>query len=195
MEDKIESLLVKIKQLENELRAEIQKKERQFYYKIIREKVRFERDIKRNHKLLVKKIRLYFHEAPWSTILTAPVIWSCLIPTVFMDLMITMYQALCFPVYGIPKVRRRDYIVLDRHYLSYLNGIEKLNCLYCGYFNGLVAYAQEVGARTEQYWCPIKHARKVKFLHNRYPKFFEYGDGEKYREKIEEVRRSFKDIE
>ncbi|MDH3393425.1 MAG: hypothetical protein OEL66_05420, partial [Desulfobulbaceae bacterium] len=103
-------------------------------------------------------------------------------------------QTICFPVYGIPKVKRCDHLVIDRHALRYLNPIEKLNCVYCGYVNGLLSYIQEIAARTEQYWCPIKHARKVAHLHSRYHKFFEYGDAEKYRRELENIRRDFKDV-
>ena len=41
-------------------------------------------------------------------------------------------------------------MVIDRYALSYLNVIEKLNCVYCEYVNGLIAYVQEIAARTEQ---------------------------------------------
>jgi hypothetical protein len=194
MANQIESLMERIKGLENELIQELQKKEQEFYYEVIRKKVRFERGVRKQHRALAQKIRHYLRQSDALTILTAPVIWFCLIPGVFLDLAISGYQAICFPIYRIPKVRRSDYIVLDRRYLSYLNGIEKLNCLYCGYFNGLIAYVQEVIARTEQYWCPIKHARKLKTVHNRYRNFLDYGDAKGYREKIETVRRDFKDL-
>lgn len=194
MANQIESLMERIKDLENQLIQELQIKQNEFFYEVIRKKVRFEREIKRQHQALVKKIPRYMYDASFLTILTAPVIWFCLVPAIFMDLAISVYQAICFPVYGIPKVRRGDYIVLDRHYLSYLNGIEKANCLYCGYFNGLISYVREVVARTEQYWCPIKHARKLKTVHHRYKSFLDYGDARGYREKIEEVRRDFKDL-
>ena len=48
------------------------------------------------------------------------------------NLVFSVYQGVCFPIYGIPKVRRRDYILLDRRHLAYLNWVEKLNCEYCG---------------------------------------------------------------
>ena len=84
--------------------------------------------------------------------------------------------------------------MIDRHHLSYLNGIEKMNCVYCGYFNGLGAYVQEVVARTEQYWCPIKHAKKLKTIHNRYKNFLDFGDAESYLGRAKKVRREFKDL-
>jgi len=194
MANQIESLMERIKDLENELIFELQKKEKEFFYEVIRKKVRFKWEVEKQHKKLVKKIPAYLYDASLSNLLTAPVIWFCLVPGVFLDLAITVYQAICFPVYGIPKVRRSDYVVVDRHSLSYLNGIEKLNCVYCGYFNGLIAYAREVVARTEQYWCPIKHARKLKTVHNRYKNFLDYGDAKGYREKVEDVRKDFKDV-
>ncbi|GJL78935.1 MAG: hypothetical protein NPINA01_19240 [Nitrospinaceae bacterium] len=194
MANQIESLMERIKDLETELTFELQKKQEEFFYEVIRKKVRFEREVRKQHRVLAKKINQYLRESDALTIITAPVIWFCLVPGVFLDLAVSGYQAICFPVYGIPKVRRSDYIVLDRHYLSYLNGIEKANCMYCGYFNGLISYVREVVARTEQYWCPIKHARKLKTVHQRYKHFLDYGDAKGYRENIEEVRRDFKDL-
>jgi hypothetical protein len=79
--------------------------------------------------------------------------------------------------------------------LAYLNPIEKLNCLYCAYANGVFAYTTEIAARTEQYWCPIKHALRMKGVHSRYQHFFDYGDAEGYRRGIEQVRRDFADLE
>ncbi|MCK4618404.1 MAG: hypothetical protein KAT52_00520 [Desulfobacterales bacterium] len=194
MENKLQLLMEKIKKLEKELAEEIQKQEEIFFYKIRGRKVFFEKNVKKKHKAIVKTVSRYLSDAELLNILTAPVIWFCIFPALFMDLVVTFYQAMCFRVYGIPRVKRNKYIVIDRHSLSYLNGIEKLNCAYCGYVNGLIAYVQEVAARTEQYWCPIKHARRTALIHSRYGKFFEYGDGDGYRNKIEEVRRDFDDI-
>ena len=194
MEDKLHDLLEKIRQLEKELLKEIQKKEEEFLYEIRAKKVFFEREIRVRHKLFLKRIHRYLYDARILNILTAPVIWACLFPAVFMDLALTLFQTICFPIYGIPKVKRGDYIVLDRQYLAYLNPIEKMNCIYCGYFNGVTAYVREIGARTEQYWCPIKHAGKLKSVHSRYKNFFHYGDAETYRAKLNEIRNDFDDL-
>ena len=115
-------------------------------------------------------------------------------PIVLLDIAATIYQFICFPAYGIPKVRRRDYVVMDRRKLAYLNGIERFNCVYCEYVNGLIAYAQEIAGRTEQYWCPIKHAMRLKTMHSRYQRFLEYGDAAEYRRRVEQVRRDFEDL-
>jgi len=127
-------------------------------------------------------------------VLTAPVIYAGWIPFILMDLFVTVYQGICFPIYRIPKVRRSDYLVFDREDLPYLNLIEKFNCFYCSYGNGVAAYAREVAARTEQYWCPIKHARRLKAAHDRYPKFFDYGDAEAYQQGLRRLRKQYDDL-
>lgn len=190
----IEDLIEQIKHLEKILHIEIQKKEEDFFYKIHGKKVDFEASAKLYHKTLATRIHMYIFNAGLLNILTAPVIWFCLVPTIFMDLVVTIYQIICFPVYNIPKANRNDFIIIDRHALTYLNAIEKLNCVYCGYVNGLIAYVQEIAARTEQYWCPIKHARKIGNIHSRYKFFFEYGDSDKYKKEIETIRRDYKDL-
>src|SRR6478735_8143302 len=73
-------------------------------------------------------------------VLTSPVIWACAVPLIFLDLAGTLFQAICFPIYGIPRVRRRDYLVFDRHRLDYLTVADKFNCEYCAYANGIMAY-------------------------------------------------------
>jgi hypothetical protein len=127
--------------------------------------------------------------------LTAPFIYGCIIPFVLIDLFITIYQFVAFPIYGIPKVRRDDYIVFDRGKLCYLNLLERINCAYCSYGNGVIAFVTEVAARTEQHWCPIRHAHRIYNPHDRYSHFLPYGDGKAYRQKIEDVRNDFKDID
>lgn len=124
-------------------------------------------------------------------IITAPVIYAGWIPFLLMDLFVTVYQTICFPVYRIPKVKRSDYLVFDREDLPYLNLIEKFNCFYCSYGNGVAAYTREVASRTEQYWCPIKHARRIKAAHERYPQFFDHGDAEAFRQGLNRLRRQF----
>ena len=195
MDNKLQRLIEAIKKLENELAQEIQKKQAEYSYKIQGKRIRFDKEIRRQHKLFATRISLYLKNAELLNILTIPFIWSCLFPALLLDLLVSLFQAVCFPVYKIPKVKRSRYIVIDRHALSYLNAIEKLNCIYCGYFNGLIAYILEISGRTEQYWCPIKHARRTSGFHSRYSKFLEYGDAEGYRNEVDKVRQDFEDLQ
>ena len=194
MKDRIQNIMKQMKNLEEDLLLEIQKKEEEFFYRIKNKRVMFEEKIRAQHASLVKSIPRYLLEASFLNVLTSPLIWACLIPALLLDATVSVYQMVCFSVYGIPKVRKRDYIVLDRNYLSYLNAIEKINCTFCAYFTGLIAFVQEVAARTEQYWCPVKHARKLRSMHSRYEKFIDYGDCASYRDELESIRKDFDDL-
>jgi hypothetical protein len=111
-----------------------------------------------------------------------------IVPFLLLDVFLTVYQAICFPLYRIPKVQRSDYLVVDRHNLGYLNIIERMNCVYCGYADGLLTYARQILSRTEMYWCPIKHARQVLDPHRRYAKFADFGVGENYAAHVTAMR-------
>jgi hypothetical protein len=193
MNDELDSILSRMQQLEKELLRALQRKEMEFAYKVRQKKVQFTSESEALNKTFRKRVGRFLRDSRLPVLLTAPIIWSVLLPLVLTDLAVSIYQGICFPIYGIPKVQRRNYLLFDRHRLSYLNAIEKLNCEYCAYANGIMGYVAEVAARTEQYWCPIKHALRIKSMHSRYRNFFDYGDAEHYRERIEEVRRKFED--
>ena len=122
------------------------------------------------------------------TALTAPLIYSMVVPFLLLDLGVTIYQFVCFPVYRIARVRRSDYMLFDRARLPYLNLLERLNCAYCSYANGVIEYVREVAARTEQYWCAIKHSHQPSAPHERYGAFAEFGDARGYERKRENLR-------
>jgi hypothetical protein len=127
-------------------------------------------------------------------ILSSPLIYACALPFLLLDISVAVYQFVCFPIYGIPKVRRGDYLIFDRGRLAYLNTIEKVGCIYCSYVNGLLAMITEIAARTEQHFCPIKHAYASTKTHSRYSKFLPYGDARAYREQSDGVARAFDDL-
>ena len=164
------------------------------FYELRNGKVWFSKEMKREHRRLKTSLVRYVLHSRILAILTAPFIYAVIIPFVLLDLFVSVYQAVCFPVYGIPKARRRDYIAIDRNKLRYLNAVEGFNCMYCSYGNGVLAYAVEIAGRTEQHWCPIKHARRVQNAHDRYSHFLPYGDAHAYREEIDQVRCDFKDV-
>jgi len=150
----------------------------------------FEEEVLRRHRELKTKLSKYLLQANPLSILTAPVIYSLILPLLLLDLFVTIYQAICFPAYGLVKIRRVDHFLFDRAYLSYLNPLEKLNCAYCSYANGLIAYVREIAASTEAYWCPIKHARKALWAHEKYLAFAEFGDAEGYRKLMDALKKA-----
>ena len=189
MAHRIDELIEKIKELEEEIEVEFQKKREDIHFIVEKKRIRFSEEVARQQRLLKTGLFRYIVEARPLIILTAPLIYSGFVPFLLLDLFLFFYQALCFPVYGIPKAKRSDYLIFDRRDLPYLNRIEQFNCFYCSYANGLAGYFREIAARTEQYWCPVKHARRILAAHDRYPRFFEYGDAESYRKGLERLRR------
>ncbi|MBI5815023.1 MAG: hypothetical protein HZB29_05380 [Nitrospinae bacterium] len=189
MNDTIDSIYKKIRELEDQIEAALNRAEQELHYTIERKKILFEKGVVEFHRRLKNPLIKFIRNADVLHIVTAPVIYSLIVPFAFLDLMATMYQWICFPVYGIKKVPREDFIVLDHHHLAYLNIIEKLNCVYCGYANGVAGYVREIGARTERYWCPIKHAKRIHEPHAYYHDFVKYGDAEQYRRRLRKIEK------
>ncbi|NVO02048.1 MAG: hypothetical protein HXX09_05045 [Bacteroidetes bacterium] len=127
-------------------------------------------------KSSLNKNRLFYH------ILVMPVIYSLTFPLIILDVWVEIYHRICFLAYGLPYVKRQQYIKIDRHKLPYLNFVEKLNCMYCGYANGLLHYVSAIAGETEKYWCGIKHELNSDFQEPMHHQgFIDYGDEEAYK--------------
>ncbi|MGZ3359996.1 MAG: hypothetical protein ACXU84_11740 [Xanthobacteraceae bacterium] len=135
MNPKIAALTTKIQRLEAELEAELAQRRAELRVGLEKGRALFEEEILRRHRELRTRLSTYVLNARPSVVLTAPIIYAVIVPLVLLDLFVTVYQSVRFPVYGIPKVRRREYLIFDRHHLAYLNALEKLNCAYCSYAN------------------------------------------------------------
>jgi hypothetical protein len=190
MATRLSAILDRMHELEIQMERELAVSHHEWGYRFEKKRVHFEQATKQRHRRLRWSIPRFLLEGSKLNMLTAPVIYSLVLPFAVLDAWVTVYQWICFPIYGIRRVPRGRFIVFDRHRLSYLNGIEKLHCVLCDYVNGAIAYVREVAARTEQYWCPIKHARRVATPHTRYRSFPDYGDGEGYHRELPALRRA-----
>jgi hypothetical protein len=188
MASQIDVLMEKLREIQAEIEVELAKRREALRFHFENRRIVFEGEVLRVQREIKTRLSRYIRDANPLIVLTAPVIYSLIVPVALLDLSVMIYQAICFPVYKIPKVRRRDYLVFDRHHLAYLNILEKINCAYCSYANGAIAFAREVASRTEVYWCPIKHARRVLGPHPHYQGFADFGDAEGYREKLTQMR-------
>lgn len=123
-------------------------------------------------------------------LLSAPFIYWVLVPVIVLDLSLELYHRVCFPLYGIPYVRRSQHIRFSRWKLPYLNIIEKFNCFYCEYVNGFFSYAVAIAGHTEVYWCGLKHKSGGGFqepLHHK--DFLPHGDENAFETYIAGTRR------
>jgi len=188
MNPKIRHLLAQITSLEDELRSALREQETHLFYQIKGKRIEFEGTIQATHRKLKMGVLRWFVAYRPRNLITGPIIYGMGLPLLLFDLCVTLYQAFCFPIYRIARVRRKDYFVYDRRHLEYLNIIERFHCTYCAYANGLIAYTREIAARTEQYFCPIKHAHRILGTHARYKRFLAYGEATDYHARLEEFR-------
>jgi hypothetical protein len=188
MNERITLILAQMAALEDDLRTAVHDQESRMFFQIKGKRVEFEHTVKAAHRKLKNNFFRWLVTNRPQNLITGPIIYSMVIPMLMMDLCVSCYQWACFPIYGITKVRRTDYLVFDRHQLGYLNFIEKFHCTYCEYGNGLMAYMAEILARTEEYFCPIKHAHKVLGTHTHYNRFLDYGDAMDYEARLEAFR-------
>jgi len=189
MNNKIKEMIEEIEAMKVKLGEEIAQQEKDISYEIQNGYVKFEKDVLDKQKKNMKNLLTWFREIPLLHLLTSPLIYGMIIPAILFDVILFLYQQIIFRIYKFEFIKRSDYIIFDRQYLGYLNSIEKLNCMYCSYFNGLMYYASAIASRTELYFCPIKHAKKVAYKHEYYDEFFEYGVGNDYQEKLKNLRK------
>ncbi|MEO7337923.1 MAG: hypothetical protein ABIV63_15220 [Caldimonas sp.] len=188
MNDRIHQILQRMATLEDELRSAVHEQESRVFFQLDGKRVEFERSVREAHRELKTGFFRWLVTDRPQNLVTGPLIYGMIVPLLMLDACVSLYQWACFPIYRIAKVRRADYLVFDRRHLEYLNFIEKFHCTYCEYGNGLMSYMAEILARTEQYFCPIKHARKILGTHRRYGHFLAYGDAEAYEARLEAFR-------
>lgn len=193
MTSRFEAIRAQLRDLQDALEEEIEESRARFRYRLDRGRVIFDAEMRARHRAARESLVSFLSRTRAIVVLTAPLTYSLILPLVLLDLFVSLYHAVCFRVYGIPLVRRGDYIALDRHRLAYLNALQKLNCAYCGYANGLIAYTREIAGRTEAYWCPIKHARRVADPHERMPGFADFGDAEGFQGETERQRAKLRE--
>ncbi len=191
MNERITLLMAQLAAVEDELTTALHEQESRIFFQIKGKRVEFERSVREAHRTLKMNFFRWLVTNRPQNLITGPIIYGMIFPLLMLDFFVSFYQWACFPIYGIVKVKRGDYIVFDRHHLDYLNFIEKFHCTYCEYGNGLMSYMAEILARTEEYFCPIKHARKLLGTHARYKRFLAYGEAGgpgDYEKKLEAYR-------
>lgn len=187
--DDLPSLVEQLRRLEQTIERRFEARRKALQVQVVNGRVTFERALTEQHRRLKTGLLRFLATSPAIFYLTAPFIYVLVVPIALLDLFVSVYQAVCFRAWGIARVNRGEYIALDRHRLAYLNGIQKLNCSYCAYANGVIAFVRDVAGRSEQFWCPVKHAIRVRGVHDRYRDFLDFGDADGFIKKSDEYRR------
>ena len=193
MKDTIRDILAKIESLNNDLREEYDRLAKEYGFYFEKKKVIFLEQFKNKNRAMKLPSWKYVIPTNIRHFLSIPFIYGMFIPACILDIWLTIYQYTAFTLYHIPYVKRRDYFIYERRFLDYLNWIQKINCLYCSYVNWLFAYAVEIWARTERYWCPLKAAHKPRFSHGWYKDFADYWSPDEWNAKFNHNSEVFKD--
>jgi len=184
MDSKIKHIQAKIDELELALYEEYERLAFKYGFSIEQKRVEFRQKFRERNRTFRIPAWKYAFPVNIRHFLSIPFIYAMIVPTVILDIFLNLYNWTAMPLYRIPLVRRSDYIVFDRQFLDYLNWIQKLNCIYCSYVNGVFAFAVELGGRTERYWCPIKAAHKRPPRNNWYCDYADFGSPEQWLEKF-----------
>jgi hypothetical protein len=129
MSDDVQDLIDRLREIEDALESQFEARRKIFHYELKKKKAVFEASIVAQHREIKTGVLRFLKNAPILSLLTAPFIYGLIVPLVFLDLNVILFQWICFPVWGLSPVRRSDYLVIDRQYPAYLNGIQKLNCV------------------------------------------------------------------
>jgi len=189
--------LKSIEDFKNSITSKFDKQIDNLYKKrdLLKEMFLRKKELKKYKVSIWQRLKMAGPKKIFKSIISAPFIYGMIIPSIIMHLCLEIYHQVCFRLYKIPLVKAKDYFKFDRSHLPYLNWFEKINCLYCSYFNCLVAYLREIAGRTERYWCPIKHSKNLHGRHGQYSKFCDFSDAKGLQESWKELRefKEFKD--
>ena len=113
----MKALQAKLHALQEEWAQELHRLREERGYHLEGKKIRVEAATRKLHRVYRQRVLRYLWDARVSAVVTGPLIWGALFPALLLDFYVTLYQFVCFPAYGIPKVRRSDFMPMDRRHL------------------------------------------------------------------------------
>ncbi len=103
MTNPMQEILQRIEALQDQLEEEISKRREAFRYQVENGRIVFEDEARRRHRELRVRFLVFIRRTRPMVVLTAPVIYSLIIPFVILDIFVTIYQAICFRCMGFPR--------------------------------------------------------------------------------------------
>ncbi len=107
MNEKIRELLIRISSLEDEVEVLLREQQNQALHYLEDGKIRIKREVDEAHKLLKKGVIRWLIDSRPRNIVSAPFIYTMIIPFVFLDFCLSIYQWICFPLCKIGNVKEK----------------------------------------------------------------------------------------
>ena len=95
MPNTAETLLEKIRLLQDEFELELARRREAFRYRLENGRVVWEEEARRQHRALRVRWLAFLRRTRPLTVITTPVIYSLIIPFVLLDIFVTIYHANC----------------------------------------------------------------------------------------------------
>lgn len=103
MTKRMQALAGEIVRLQGELDREIERRRKVLGWRLKGRVVEFEHGVTIEHRRLRMGIATFLSRSSIGTVVTAPVIYSVIVPLLLLDGWFSLYQAICFRAYGIPE--------------------------------------------------------------------------------------------
>ena len=103
----MDRIVERLRHAEDDLRRDVEAQQQRWHYTVHRRRVRFDHELRDAHRRLKLGIAAYIRHGSVFSLLTAPLIYSLLLPLALLDLWVTLYQWICLPIYGVARVSRK----------------------------------------------------------------------------------------
>jgi hypothetical protein len=120
MTSQLAVLMEKMRSVEAEIEAELAKRQEALRFRFESDRIVFEEEAQRIHRAIKTRISRYLLDANPLIVLTAPVIYSVLIPILLLDIFVIAYEAICFN--RLMTGRRRAHLLQERFDLAQRRG-------------------------------------------------------------------------
>ena len=120
MDGELNDLLERLRRLEEEFEQKIEAQRAAFRYRLQKDRVVFEQSVIAEHRHIKIGLMRFLRGSNVGCLLLSPFIYFLIFPLLLLDFSVWLFQVVCFSVWGIERVRRSGYILLDRRHLAYV---------------------------------------------------------------------------
>src|SRR5688572_22939865 len=92
-------IVARVREAKDDLAREVEEQQQRWHYRVRCGRVWFDKEVQRAHRRLRQSIPAYIRQGSVLSLVTAPAIYSLLLPLLLLDLWVWTYQWICFPIY------------------------------------------------------------------------------------------------